>query len=105
MNWFPQPQKIIRRERATIVLFTDGTRSVVRLQDGDTDDPYVAVCIAIAKRFAGSGTALKRLVHMAELEEQPKPKKAPKESKPPKYHLPFLPFDPEELFTELFERS
>lgn len=44
-------ERIIRNGSATIVLFSDGTKSVVRLQDGDADDPEKAVMAAILKRF------------------------------------------------------
>ena len=81
--FYPRPERIIRRDRATIVIFDDGTKRVVRLQDGDTDDMYVAICIAIAKKFCGSGTNIKRLVDKVEYlgdskankPEIPKPKR------------------------------
>lgn len=44
-------ERIIRNGSATIVLFSDGTKSVVRLQDGDADDQEKAVMAAILKRF------------------------------------------------------
>ena len=108
MNFYPQPYKIVRQGPATICWFEDGTKSVVRLQDGDEDDIYNAVCIAIAKRYVGSGSAIKRLVNMVEDTEKSKAnrQKNPKydpAKKRYKYHLPFMPFCAEELFAELFD--
>ena len=106
--FYPRPERIIRRDRATIVIFDDGTKRVVRLQDGDTDDMYVAICIAIAKKFCGSGTNIKRLVDKVEYlgdskankSEIPKPKR-------PKHHQSGLSDEAaarlEELFYELFD--
>ena len=104
VNLYPFPTRIIRQDKATVVLFNDGQKSVVRLQDGDTDDIYVAICIAIAKRFCGSGAEIKKLVQMVEYPEKCKtkpPKKA--KQKKPKYRQPGIPFSPIELFHELFD--
>ena len=106
--FYPRPERIIRRDRATIVIFDDGTKRVVRLQDGDTDDMYVAICIAIAKKFCGSGTNIKRLVDKVEYLEDSKVK-APKIPKPkrPKHHQSGLSAEAaarlEELFYDLFD--
>lgn len=104
VHFYPMPKRIIRQGKATVVLFNDGQKSVVRLQDGDTDDIYVAICIAIAKRFCGSGAEIKKLVQMVEYPEKCKTK-PPKKAKPkkPKYRQPGIPFSPIELFHELFD--
>ena len=108
MHFYPQPIRIIRQGPATVLLFNDGSKSVVKLQDGEEDDIYNAICIAIAKKFVGSGAGIKKLVRMVEEPEKPKvkPRKNPKSDpakKRYKYHLPFLPFCAEELFAELFD--
>ena len=106
--FYPRPERIIRRDRATIVIFDDGTRRVVRLQDGDTDDMYVAICIAIAKKFCGSGTYIKRLVDKVEYLGNSKANK-PEIQKPKrqKHHQSGLSDEAaarlEELFYELFD--
>lgn len=59
-------RRIIRNGPATIVLFTDGTKSVVRRGADEPDDQYHAICAAIAKRVVGSGVKVKKLVDMVE---------------------------------------
>ena len=106
VHFYPMPKRIIRQGRATVVLFEDGAKSVVRLQDGDTDDIYVAICIAIAKRFCGSGAEIKKLISKVEYPEAEKCKvKPPKKAKQkkPKYRQPGMPFSAIELFHELFD--
>ena len=108
--FYPRPERIIRRDRATIVIFDDGTKRVVRLQDGDTDDMYVAICIAIAKKFCGSGANIKRLVDKVEYLGDSKankpeiPKPMPKRQKQHQYGLSAeAAARLEELFYELFD--
>ena len=62
----PTVKRILRKGRVTIVFFTDGTKAVARRPIDEPDDPYYGVCAAIAKRVAGSGTRLKKLVESAE---------------------------------------
>lgn len=66
LDSLPVVRRVLRSGPATIVLFNDGTKSVVKRQKGEPDDPYQAVCAAIAKRVAGSGTRLKQLVESIE---------------------------------------
>lgn len=104
-HFYPFPKRIIRQGKATIVFFDDGGKTVVRLQDGDEDDIYVAICIAIAKRFAGSSSALKKLVDLVEDPLEISKVKHPKKPKykKPKHRQPGLPFSAVELFHELFD--
>lgn len=109
--FYPKPTRIIRQDRATIVMFDDGTKRVVRLQDGEEDDIYDAICIAIAKRFLGSGAAIKNLVKQVEYlpgkskaatPENPKP--MPKRQKHHQYGLSAeAAARLEELFYDLFD--
>lgn len=72
----PSVERVIRNGPATVVVFTDGTKSIVKLREGERDDQYAAVCIAIAKRVIGSGTKLQNIVDSVETTK-------PREAKPP----------------------
>ena len=100
---YPHPTRIIRQGKATVLLFSDGTKSVVRLQEGERDDIYDAICIAYTKRFLGSGAEIKRLLDSVEyIREKPKVKR-PKIPKLKPGNTPPLPFSAVELFHELFD--
>lgn len=96
--------KVVRKAWATIVFFDDGTKSVVRLRDTDEDDPYVAVCCAIAKRAMGSGTAIRKLVDQIEYAGEPVTKR-------PRQHIhvdrdsDVINYMLDELFDRTFSRS
>lgn len=44
----------------TVVLWDDGTKTIVRASEGDPHDPYLGYCVAFAKKFHGTNSALKR---------------------------------------------
>lgn len=52
----PKIKKVIRNEDATIILFEDGSKSVVKKEPLVKDDQYTAFCCAITKRIFGSTT-------------------------------------------------
>ena len=99
-------KKILRKDRATIVFFEDGTKSVVRLRDTDEDDPYVAVCCAIAKHVMGSGVAIRKLVDSIEYADELVPCPRPR-----RQHIhvdresDIINFMLDELFDRTFSRS
>ena len=47
---------------ATVVFWTDGTKTVVKCAEGTKYDEYAAFCIALAKKIYGSNSALKRAI-------------------------------------------
>lgn len=102
---YPFPERIIRHGIATVVIFDDGSKAVVRLKDGDQDDIYDAICAAIAKRFVGSSAEIKRLLDSVEhVPEKPKAKRTKKSPfKFSKTVAPCAPFSAIELFHELFD--
>lgn len=63
------PDKIIKNGRATIVLWPDGTKTVVKLADGDEPSDYAAFTAALAKKVYGSNSAIKAIVR-DKLEDQ-----------------------------------
>lgn len=50
----PSPKKVIYNGPATVVIFEDGSKTVVKLQDGEQMDREKAVYAAICKRMFGS---------------------------------------------------
>lgn len=59
-----KPRKVIHNENATIVLWNDGTKTVIK---GQGDDLFAAFCICLAKKCCGGSTVLNRLFDCAEV--------------------------------------
>lgn len=59
---FPKPRKVIADVDAgvTVVLWDDGTKTIVRAAEGEQPDIYDAFCAAFCKRIYGTNSALKR---------------------------------------------
>lgn len=57
-----KPKKVIYDEAAgvTVVLWMDGTKTIVRAAEGEEHDAYLGYCIALAKKMHGTNSALKR---------------------------------------------
>ena len=56
------PKKIIRNGPATIVMWPDNTKTVVKCADGETDNTYSAFCAALAIKIFGSNSKAKKTV-------------------------------------------
>ena len=58
----PKAKKVIYDEAAgvTVVLWRDGTKTVVRAAEGEEHDAYLGYCVALAKKVHGTNSALKR---------------------------------------------
>ena len=56
------PKKVIYDEAAgvTVVLWTDGTKTIIRAAEGEEHDAYLGYCVALAKKMHGTNSALKR---------------------------------------------
>ena len=63
-NRIPVPDRIIvsKNSKVTIVLWEDGTKTIVRCAENTTPDPYVAYCAAFAKKCYGSNSKLKKTI-------------------------------------------
>jgi len=61
-----KPKKIIHNENATIVLWNDGTNTVIK---GQGDDLFAAFCICFAKKYCHGSTVLNRLFDCAEVKK------------------------------------
>jgi hypothetical protein len=61
----PTPTKIIRSNNATIVFWSDDTKTVVKRSPTTPDDPYNAFCAALGIKLYGTNSALKRAIREA----------------------------------------
>lgn len=59
---FYEPEKILVSGPATIVFWKDGTKTVVKLSEGDHYDEYTAYCIALTKKLCGSNSKIKSIL-------------------------------------------
>ena len=86
-NRIPTPKKIIISEDSmvTVVLWDDGTKTVVKCSDADTYDPYTAYCAAFAKKCYGTNSQLKKTIEKLTVYQDTKVKNrpCPNESLPP----------------------
>ena len=55
-------KNIIHNGPCTIVFWMDSTKTVVKLKEGDTYDPYAAFCIAVAKKLYGNNSKISKIV-------------------------------------------
>lgn len=53
-----------RKKYTTIVLWKDGSKTIVRKMDGKEDSPYEAFTAALAKRIFGTNSKVCRIVEM-----------------------------------------
>jgi hypothetical protein len=60
------PHRIIhnRKTDETIVIWKDGTKTKVKLMEGEKSSPYTAYTAALAKRIYGSNTQVNKIVSM-----------------------------------------
>lgn len=59
---FYEPEKILVSGPATIVFWKDGTKTIVKLSEGDHYDEYTAYCIALTKKLCGSNSKIKSIL-------------------------------------------
>lgn len=83
----PTPKKVIFNEnyQVTVVLWEDGTKTIVRCAENTTPDPYAAYCAAFAKKCYGSNSKLKKTIKKLTVLQDTKMKNqsCPNESLPP----------------------
>lgn len=56
-------KQIIFSGSKTIVLWKDGTKTIVTCGEGDTYDPYVGFCVAVTKKMFGSTSKVKKILN------------------------------------------
>ena len=61
-NKYPKPKKVYYDNAAgvTVVLWKDGTKTIVKAAKDDAHDAYLGYCVALAKKIHGTNSALKR---------------------------------------------
>lgn len=64
-NEFLPPLRIIHHGPATVVFWKDGTKTVVKLMEGDVYDEYNAFCAAFVKKVYRSTNAVKKAIEAA----------------------------------------
>ena len=63
------PKRILRSGPATIVFWEDGTKTIVKLSEGEDDNAYAAFTAALGVKIFGSNSKLKKMVQ-TKTEEQ-----------------------------------
>lgn len=77
------PDRIIRSGRATIIYWTDGSKTIVKRSEEQADDPYYAFCAAVAKRVYETNSRIKRILEKKTVEQKESEKdKKPRKSTP-----------------------
>lgn len=56
------PEKIIRSGEVTVVIWLDGSKTIVRRDPEDADNLYTAFCAALAKKVFDSNTRVKKII-------------------------------------------
>lgn len=74
----PIPKKIIINEdsKVTVVMWDDGTKTIVKCSDADQYDSYAAYCAAFAKKCYGTNSQLKKTIENLTVVQESKKKKA-----------------------------
>lgn len=74
-----RPRRIYKGGRRLVVLWRDGTKTVVERAEGEPDSAYAAFTAALAIKIYGSNSRVRKIVETTE-EPQKKKKKAKKET-------------------------
>ena len=76
------PQRILRHGIATIVFWSDGTKTVVKRHADEPDNEYTAFCAALAIKVFGSNSQIKSVLRHKTETVEPKGKKSGPTEKP-----------------------
>lgn len=75
----PYPKHIYKGEGKTVVMWEDGTKTIVKRAEGEPDNDYAAFTAALAIKVFGDNSKVNRIVRMTETVEKRKKKKKQKE--------------------------
>ena len=75
----PYPKHIYKGEGKTVVMWEDGTKTIVKRAEGEPDNDYAAFTAALAIKVYGDNSKVNRIVRMTETVEKRKKKKKQKE--------------------------
>ena len=59
--FYPRVKRVVYHEPATIVFWTDGTKTVVKCIDGQPYEKYAGFCAALAKKIYGGTSTAKKI--------------------------------------------
>ena len=74
------PVRIIRNGNATIVMWADGTKTVVKKSADDPEDDYAAFTAALAKKVYGNNSHFKKMLKDRTVEQKPSKKQQKREA-------------------------
>lgn len=74
------PEKILKSGNATIVFWTDKTKTIVRCPADTTPNDYEAFTAALAIKLFGSNSQVKKVIEKTTVVQKPKAPKKPEES-------------------------
>ena len=75
----PMPKRIIYSGPKTIVIWPDGSKTMVSLMEGQEHDEYGAFCAAVVKKMFGATHKAKKFLESVSVRPAPKPKKVKEE--------------------------
>ena len=89
----PDVDRVIFSPPATIVFWTDGTKTVVKAMEGEKYEKYAGFAMACMKKLFGSTSRAKAIMAECEEDQTPKPKEEPKKEKPTSSNKPNIDWD------------
>lgn len=69
---FYTPSRILKSGNRTIVFWADGTKTIVKRADDETESDYAAFTAALGIKLFGTNSALKRIVERTEAQKRKK---------------------------------
>ena len=66
------PERILKSGTATIVFWSDGTKTVVKRSSDEPENEYTAFTAALAKKVFGSNNAIKKIIEKKTEVQKPK---------------------------------
>lgn len=75
---FIKPERIVYSGPKTILIWPDGTKTIVSLMEGDKPDEYAAFCSAIVKKMFGSTHKAKKFLESIKTYKASNPRKSKK---------------------------
>lgn len=76
----PAVKSVIFSGPATTILWSDNTKTTVKVSEGQEYDRYAGFCAAVVKKLYGSSTAAKKIMDKADVDLQRKARAAEKEA-------------------------
>jgi hypothetical protein len=66
------PERILKSGTATIVFWSDGTKTIVKRASDEPENEYTAFTAALAKKVFGSNNAIKKIIERKTEVQKPK---------------------------------